>query len=199
MLIPLSLSLLEACVVALWNQRVLKVPYLHAFHFRHAHTHTHISACACMQTHITACTSFVAGMCHGALHALHVNAVRVCLRLAGTPQDYTTATFVQQQFSAAGIPIVEVEQFDVLLSSPQVCCKFFACVLVRACVRVGIARARLSVAIAANALRQCVHCVFLLLQGSRNAENGAIVSMRAGPLSPPGNTCAFNASLMEVC
>ena len=39
---------------------------------------------------------------------------------AGTAQDQVTAEFVRDQFVAAGIPIVDVESFDVLLSYPQV-------------------------------------------------------------------------------
>lgn len=37
----------------------------------------------------------------------------------GTAQDAVTASFVKSQFLAAGIPLVDVETFSVLLSYPQ--------------------------------------------------------------------------------
>ena len=41
-------------------------------------------------------------------------------------------------------------------------------------------------------------CTPLDGQGKADAENGAIVSMRPGPRSKPGNNCTFNATLLEA-
>lgn len=48
---------------------------------------------------------------------------------AGSSQDQLTSTFVYQQFQAAGIPVIELEQFTVMLTYPQVICRVITVLL----------------------------------------------------------------------